>query len=671
MKKLNNIINLIFNCGIWCWKFFFRLVRLPLCFICFWIKLLFYPSIIFLFLLLIAACLLGAAYNYRDIHGSDRYFCFPCLNSLFIVGKTNQCLNIKNPGPYVKYVSDKISTRDILKPELSCKHLIFHYKFLNLTESLLWSLSRMFDFGHVMISLRSNKTSDGILALSLFLVTWLIGGGGLIGSFISFMKYYTDGGWRRWSCLLWNHTVILGWNDNGIKIIDEHINSRSFRIFCWIIYMPERIIVLTSRNVDEVKRKINSYLRPHFWSNPNIRYDVYRGEYDDINELKRLNLVFANSFYVLGEDEDSSHDARALMIQKIINDVMVRRFWYFLSYIFKFSRVKIEIHLASFGLYSQLSRKIEIRENHHAINVIAKSFRHFYVVYRNDCDSWSKRLFANYYAYIYNRSNRVSLRNDNSDRIRLVIVGFSEMGQALAVQAARVSHFTKSDGKSINTYITVFDDNLEFRENEFRSLFPHIDEIPDIHWTFMYDKQVGSDSFMDMINNFDSSDSLTIVIACDNSADGLKLAIPMFNKIKNSNNQDINILLRQDVVGKITQENDEAPILKGSYNKKIRIFGMKDGAGYNAWYRDNKVFELYQFLKDKNYTNDSDWSSLSRYEKNKYQLALDIMEETYAEYVDDKQIGNIVNANNILDNSSIDNHIIKGAYEFVKSNKLK
>ena len=656
-------------------------------------SLLINPNILMLLVLLIVACMCGAVYSCSTNLGKDSSVSLKNdINcsleceiddadlSIYSLNLRHQYINWGeffwefvfkhnlNPNLWASYKSDalyfwKLWAKSL--PENKQKH-----KF---SEAFLWSLSRMFDYGEVKDSINSKGFLDGCVALLLFLLTWLIGGGGLIGSVITIMKHYFDGGWRRWWFLLWGHTVILGWNDNGVTLIREHIESRRVSIFGSKRKhaMPERIVILTSNNVDDVKRKIKAYLRPYVWSHLAIRFDVYRCEYDDLNELKRLNLVFANAIYVLGEDRDFSHDARALMIPQILSSDSIRNFLYnkFLIFLNKRnhlrccfvneSPIKVDLHLFSFGLYSQLMRmqkSFEVESK-----PLANSFQSFYVMYRNCYDSWAKRLFANYYTYIHKDRNAssVKLRCGTSNSVHLVIIGFSEMGQALAVQAARVAHY----GENIKTYITIFDDEIESQETEFRSLFPRIDEIPDVHWTFMHGEKVGSDAFLDRIMSFLPESQLTIAIACDNSAYGMKIAIPIYNLIQKSNNAYINILLRQDIVGKLTPKKEEAPLLNMS-KPSIRIFGMKDGGGYNAWYRDIDAFELYKSINEGK--NENDWCKLSSYEKGKYQLALDIIEETYNENDDEKvkeeKIQNLIIANHILDYSEIDRDIIENAY---------
>ena len=462
------------------------------------------------------------------------------------------------------------------------------------------------------------------------------------------MKDLHEGCWRRWSWLLWNHTVILGWNDNVVTIIREHIESQ--RIHSWLgrWARPERFVVLTSRDVDVVRRRIQAVLQPH----KTVLYDVYRGEYDNAGEFGRLNLTHSNAVYVIGEEYENSHDARVLMVPHAVRNVSIG--WLnplkVLLLMEKFIKmlvgmswvIKLELHLESFGLYSQCLRMKELVQSG---EVKCLENRVVNIAYRNFCDSWAKRLFANYHAVMCGDARScVRLRENNCHRVHLVIIGFSDMGQALAVQAARVAHYETN----AMVYVTVYDDDLEHREDEFRALYPRIDEISDIHWTFMRKENIGSEEFMARMTSFAAmDDSLTIAIACDNAADGMKIAIPIYNRVHKNNKTDgdgrVQILLRQDVVGRIMPKNEEAPVLNAE-TPGIRVFGMKDGAGYNAWFRDATAEDLYDAAKIGG--DDNSWRDLQAQERLQYQILLDAMEEMSGI----KDATRLIKANELLDN---------------------
>ena len=164
----------------------------------------------------------------------------------------------------------------------------------------------------------------------------------------------------------------------------------------------------------------------------------------------------------------------------------------------------------------------------------------------------------------------------------------------------------------------------------------------------MRKENIGSEEFMARMTSFAAmDDSLTIAIACDNAADGMKIAIPIYNRVHKNNKTDgdgrVQILLRQDVVGRIMPKNEEAPVLNAE-TPGIRVFGMKDGAGYNAWFRDATAEDLYDAAKIGG--DDNSWRDLQAQERLQYQILLDAMEEMSGI----KDATRLIKANELLDN---------------------
>lgn len=560
--------------------FFGRCLRAPVVIINYICRLIINPNIGWLLLFLLFFFIVGVCFHYKYVKNryENKY-----EEIIKISSKIEKIVNFRQIESICPFFKIK-----------SCENKIICGENISLTGSFVWSVSQMFDFSSVLKSIDLNGYLS-ILSILLFLFTWLIGGGGLIGSIVTTLNYLNDGGWRRWPWLLHNHTVILGWSDNGVTVIREHIESKRIENYAY----PERIIILTNKKTKEVERKIKTLLNENIWQRFTVLYDVYCGEFDDLNEINKLNILNANAIYVLGETGDKCHDARVLMIPNTVKDVNPCKNTIVFS---NRKTIKMELHLDSFGLYSQQIRMdIQDAPTNNKIK-FDKEYRNFY-------DSWAKRLFANYWASIkWGETNSLLRDKSQASCVHLAIVGFSEMGQALAVQAARVAHYDDN----ISVYITVFDDEIEKREKEFRLLFPRIDEIEDIHFTFIYGDKLGSESFIKKIIDFsDRGDSFSIAIACDDSAMGMKLAIPILNKTK-----EFPILLRQEVAGRIMLGNEKAPVLM----PRIRVFGMMDGAGFNAWFRDKEAAVFYCFwdrwekmIKDKN----NKFRKMTEDEKNK------------------------------------------------------
>ncbi len=456
---------------------------------------------------------------------------------------------------------------------------------VSLVECMLWSLDCMFDYS-IVRGILSDGNENGAVAVFLFLFSWLIGSGGLVTAFISTAVGFESGAWRRWVRLLQGHTVILGWNDNVPTIITEHLESRRVLFLHkrrWA--MPERIVVVTDYDIGEVRRRLRVLLHGHWL----VTWSVYRGTYDDVAEIRCLNLRKAHAVIVLGEMNDPSHDAHVLLMPRRLCDVLEKCGQTLAP------SLPIDLHLDSYGLYCQMLRaSAGVSSSQASVNECAQN-----VSYHNFYDSWAKRLFANCHQIVElpdQDSSGVKLnRTWEGGDVHLVLVGFTEMGQALATQAALVAHYCTSNGTAVQTYVTVFDDALPTREREYRALFPNIDELPDVHWSFVEDVAVGSESFVRMVEGYAArSEQLTIAICVDDAAAGMKYAIPIMNVLYGLGKQkDVELLVRQDVHDRIMGKKGEV-ISEPQYGgRRLQVFGMRDGAGYNAWFRNRLVEQLY------------------------------------------------------------------------------
>ena len=179
MKRVDNTHN---GVGSWMRKMFFRLVRCPFVVVNYISAIVSNPNILILLLLLGVAFVGGAAYRhwskevgYASVFASDKEkqdleagmdfethpHCLCCIS---------QCLP--------KYLADL--TRRCLAEKCREER--------QWSESFRWSLSRMFDYGAVLDSIRLGWSFNGLVATALFLFTWLIGGGGLVGSIITTMN---------------------------------------------------------------------------------------------------------------------------------------------------------------------------------------------------------------------------------------------------------------------------------------------------------------------------------------------------------------------------------------------------------------------------------------------------------------------------------------------------
>ena len=184
--------------GVWFCKAVCGLARLPLLVLNRFCKYVVNPNIGFLLFLLGVVFVGGTCYRYYAIKESKPK---SGLRKVCTEFKLLALATLENRSACFFYDWGKAVALFITDREYREKICAGGRREKDWKDARAWSVDHMFDFGSVSKSLKSNSKWEGVVACFLFLFTWLIGGGGIIGSIITTMKYLHDGGWRRWRWL--------------------------------------------------------------------------------------------------------------------------------------------------------------------------------------------------------------------------------------------------------------------------------------------------------------------------------------------------------------------------------------------------------------------------------------------------------------------------------------
>ena len=437
----------------------------------------------------------------------------------------------------------------------------------------------MFDASYAISNLKNNGSLwavvDGSVAISLFLFTWLIGGGALISSIITTMQENHHGAWRKWRPLVWNHTLIIGWNDNAPTVIRQHLEACRMRLVktpwgVWQPKRPERIIIITAGDAYAISKVVESTIGS-FLQRIRVTHDVYCGSYDDVKERKRLVIERANAIYVLGDIDEPAHDARVSLWPTLIR----------CDNRFLKQNLYCALNIESYGLFCQQQRKMTRGRGASCRLAIDLNTFNFY-------DSWAKRLFARLDikggGKHIESTSRVTIKNPGPSAPSIVIVGFSEMGQAILAEVARDCHYVSND----NVLVTVIDEHLSDKYAEFKSIYPRIDEIADIDIDWVDIAKLGSGDFLSTIGRLADEDrQTTIIVANDDPAVAVQLALPIMNKMT-TNRYHVRLLVRQEVRGLYNNWRVTNKTIGGE-QQQFMVWGMRDGAGFGARRRDEIV----------------------------------------------------------------------------------
>lgn len=447
----------------------------------------------------------------------------------------------------------------------------------------------------------------------IYFVTWLVGGGALVGSILSTSRRFAKGEWRKWPWLVRNHTVVLGWDENVPTRICEHLASRKLGK----LNFPETFYVLSSADAEEIRRT----LRPIFrWWNLTINLYVYKGVYDDCKELNGLRLQRANKIIVVGEKGESAHDSRVLYVPSAIR-MAIERPWYerifcCLDYCSRlwWSRAPLVCHLKinDFGLYWQQLEKENGTSLFPDVFNLKKGLyaRRMEVRYDNFHDSWAKRLFSGDKAWGFPVKEPVD-KNSTPPKPRVLILGFGAMGKAVAVELLN----READRISIKVALASRNE-FAYEWDRFNAQFPDLIKKGDIGKDD--NVRMESSSLFDMLKREISQDpELTIIISLKKAEKGMALALSIIRivegvrKIQGKVNVRI-ALSREDSGSNAVSTSEEHSF--GDSNFAVRYFGMSNGAGYDEWKVERKAFERFCAAVHKNtWENDSltDWLNAS------------------------------------------------------------
>ena len=256
-----------------------------------------------------------------------------------------------------------------------------------------------------------------------------------------------------------DHFVIIGYNNMTLSLIQQIHN--------WSKYENNNIIIHTSQNAREVRTRLHSLIPGELEK----KLFVFRGSRDSGEELKSLYLQHARMVLIIGEPDEQGIDSRNIECLKIISGLLT-------DYNRSGNKKQLDCYLylenqTTFTLLQQYDLPESVRKN-----ITLQTF--------NLHESWANRILVGsdqieedtvqYYPLDYK-----PVTNKNGRRIRFVVVGFNRMGQALAIQAARVAHF----GTKQKSIITIIDADITEKQNIFFSQYPGIEHISDVQFEFL------------------------------------------------------------------------------------------------------------------------------------------------------------------------------------------
>ena len=315
----------------------------------------------------------------------------------------------------------------------------------SLTENL-WQLYYNFSDSNQQDSIDSSLGwRRVIMALATFLGT-IIFGGMLISTLSNMLERRVElyrNGLTHYS--LKNHIVVIGAAPNAIGTVKRLLQTETNTL----------IAVLTMSDVDGLRRSLNAQLGDEAMKRIVLNY----GSRDSIEDLTDICIRSAKKVYVFGEDsevdgKEQIHDSLNIKCVKIISELR-KGCNELLPCVVAFD------YLATYHIYQYADLENDVK---HTIKFIPYNFNELWarkmfvgVQYRNDSEKYALMTPLDY---------RPITSEESEDFVHLIIIGLSRIGEAIALEAARICHFPNYRQKK--TKITIIDNNMQIEMDIFK-----------------------------------------------------------------------------------------------------------------------------------------------------------------------------------------------------------
>ena len=241
-----------------------------------------------------------------------------------------------------------------------------------------------------------------------------------------------------------NHCLILGFNENTIPLIrfictQEKEKGKAF---------PD-IVIAVEKEVQGLRDELEVQLDKHVQKHVTLIHANRTQE----EELQRLHADKAARIYIIGEEDEPNHDVRNMECFNLVSKYGIDSYVYLKEQDF-------------FNLVAQYG---------------PEDIKHFHMF--NYEELWCRKVLVDV-KNEYGKASRLDYRSEEDNiakcphkQIHLVVMGMTEMGEALAREAAFLAHYPNFVTHTIRTKITCVDSEMERKMKSFvgrhQALFQH------------------------------------------------------------------------------------------------------------------------------------------------------------------------------------------------------
>jgi hypothetical protein len=382
------------------------------------------------------------------------------------------------------------------------------------------------------------------------------------------------------------HVVVIGF-DNICKGLVKQLAEQN------------EVVLQTSTSVEKVRQELLSGLSEKIKK----RITIVSGSRVSREDVRKLNINKCKQVFLLGETNEDAHDSQNIECMEIVGEIAAE------------TGGKIRCHVlfnhhSTFAAFEQQ----DIPGIHETIDFVPFNFY----------DIWAQKIFVensyNNGEVSYKPLDHEPITEDSPNRVHLVILGMSNMGIALGLQAAHICHFPNFITKGIKTRITFIDENADRRMNSLKGrLHSFFDEVDysyksfneNIRYSNVAEKKKFTDIELEFIKARFEDDAvrryieeaaqektsfLTVAVALSDASAALASALYLPPLVYDS---DVSVLVRQEhshaIVSMLSREG------KGDLYRKyknLRPFGMVENS-YDLKQTDDLLSMMIKYTYDK------------------------------------------------------------------------
>lgn len=464
-------------------------------------------------------------------------------------------------------------------------------------ETRLWNmLSHYMEPGNFGVFKDDN---DGISHWLIFLTNFLgmiLLGGMLIAVFSNMLERHVDkikNGQIYYKFK--GHIVIIGFDKMLIGLTKQLIEKNSRR----------KIVIQTTRDASTVRYELFAHLD----EKDEKQITIASGYRNSMEDLKKLHIDKCEEVFLLGESGEYDHDSLNIDCLKKIKSILETK---------KCKTVlRCNVLFEYQSTYAAFQRQ-DLKDLQTRIDFVPFNFH----------EIWAQKLFvdgkyespANSEKIIYPALDREGIDFDSPKTVHLVVVGMSNMGIALGIQASHLCHFPNFiKDKTKKTRITFIDEHafreMNYLKGRYRHLFQEIthsfedvenpaknetstpkDSFTDIEWHFIEGRIEDARIQKKIVDWRHEKDVyLTIAVCFSHPPSAIAAGLYLPDIVYEKKEEDVSVLIRQETSYSTLAMLGESPMYEN-----IKPFGMLDNC-YDLEKVDHPLPKMVHYVYSRTY----------------------------------------------------------------------